>query len=166
MKMRRNQETGSQAACPSCYYDEVFGTAQNTAAGASVTTSVEIEFDQFMCPQYVDTVVMSNANSQINDRHLITDVRIQSCSQLGSDSAAAATSAGIVIPDMLGASSDCCLGTPVCWGAFGKTALTQDVRISHTSLSTIATDTYFLIRGQAMSTLPLGWKLGKRCTRC
>lgn len=171
MRMRRNQSSAAptnqrEASCPSCFYDEVFGTAQALAAGGSTTVNVEIEWDRYMCSQFADVVVMSAADSQINERAILTDVEIQGCSQLGQDSAAAVASPGIVLPDQLSASAECCLGTPVCWGAFGKTGLNEQIVFSLTSLSAATvTDTYFLIRGQAMSSLPQGWRLGKRCTR-
>jgi hypothetical protein len=171
MRARRNQSTApatkAEAACPSCFYDEVFATAQALAAGGSTTVSLEIEFAQYMCPQFADVVVMSAANSQINERAVLTDLRVGACSQFGSDGTAATTSAGLIVPDQLSASSECCLGTPVCWGAFGKTALNQALLFFFTSLSAATVeDIYITVRGQAMDKVPLGWKIGKRCTQC
>lgn len=168
MKMRRNQPSGlgDASSCPSCMYDEIFATAQALAAGASTTTPLGPQYSRYFCPQFIDTVVMSAADSNINGRAVVTDVTIQSCSQFDASGTASAASAGVVIPDGWSSSAECCLGTPICWGAFGQAGVNENAVISETNLDPAAAlDIYFVVRGRARNELNGSWRLGNRCTR-
>jgi hypothetical protein len=167
MRMRRNQPSSAvpaDAACPSCHYDELFATAQAVAIAGTFTLTLEPEFSSYFCPQYVDTVVMDAAVAENNSRAGITGVTIRGCSQLLQDEAQAVASPAIVIPDMWSRSAECCLGTPICWGAFGQSGLSQELNALGVNLSGASSiDVYFHLVGRASDTPGL-WPLGKRCT--
>jgi hypothetical protein len=154
-------QPGGDADCPVCLYDEVVGTVL-LAAGAIGEIEIEPDYTQFFCPQFAHATVVSSADATTNGRAVVLSVDQNACTLVNFRSASF-EDGGIVLPDEWQGGSECCLGTPVSWGSFGKKAMNRQLRLLIQNISAFETRVYVTLRGKARDTLGTGWSINSRC---
>jgi len=163
MRYARNQSKPAPTD-GSCYYDSAIGFSDGLTAGSSEDVSIEPEFAQFMKAEAAIITVAQSADRTLNGRVLIKSIRVNACDLESYNETDGVASGGRVAPDEFQAGDgDSCLGTPVCWGWFGKAALDNDLVARITNVSPVETDTYITVSGRQASALPAGMSVGRRC---